>query len=216
MRYIGCNFKLEAAGSLKKSTHKDGNMTDIAGNETPPIAPSQTDMPSSPLYAPVADPPKKKGSSTLKIVLIIVGVCVGLGIIGAGVVGYGVYKMAKSSNITTSAQPVTESDMGVALYPGAESKANVRMTIAGKDMHTASFSTSDPKDQAIAFYQSKLGPDAKSSTSSRGETLMLDKGAGESVLVTVSQSPNMAGGKTQIVVVHATKAAHASQNGSSN
>jgi hypothetical protein len=110
---------------------------------------------------------------------------------------------------------VTESDLGIALYPGAESKANVRMTIAGKDMHTATLLTSDSKDQAVAFYQSKLGPDAKMSTSSRGETLMLDKGAGESVLVTVS--PNVASGKTQIVVVHATKAAApASQNRSSN
>jgi hypothetical protein len=66
-------------------------MTDIAGNETPLIDPSQTYAPSAtPPYAPVVDPPKKKASSTLKIVLIVIGIFVGLGLLGAGVVGYGV------------------------------------------------------------------------------------------------------------------------------
>ncbi len=61
----------------------------------------------------------------------------------------------------------------------------------------------------VAFYQSKLGPDAKTSTSTNVEAFMLDKGTGETVLVTVSQSQSELGGKTQIVITHAKAVAPA-------
>ena len=187
-------------------------MTEIPGNQPPPpfsTDPAQpTTLPPVPPYTPTIYTEPKKGPSALKIVLIIVAIFVGLGLIGVGVVGYGVYKLAKSSNLSTSSQPVTEADLGVPLYPGAEQgKANVRMIIAGKNMLTATLLTSDSKEQVIAFYRSNLGPDAQGTTTSRGETFMVDKGSGESVVVTISQNPTLAGGQTQIVIMHATKAA---------
>jgi flagellar basal body-associated protein FliL len=123
-------------------------MTDIPGNQPPQGYPPQPYPPQQypPPYPPVVYPPPKKGPSALKIVLIIIAIIVGLGIIGVGIVGYGVYRLAKSGNITTSSQPVTASDLGVALYPGAEQKANVRMTIAGKNVLTATFLSADSKD----------------------------------------------------------------------
>jgi len=187
-------------------------MTEIPGNQPPhpfstdPASP--TTPPPVPPYAPTIYTEPKKGPSALKIVLIIVGIFVGLGLIAAGFVGYGVYKLAKSANLSTSSQPVTAADLGVPLYPGAEQgKANVRMIIAGKNMLTATLLTSDSKEQVIAFYRSNLGPDAQGTTTSRGETFMVDKGSGESVVVTISQNPTLAGGQTQIVIMHATKAA---------
>lgn len=196
-------------------------MTDIPGNQPPQGYPPQPYPP--PPYPPVIYPPPKKGPSVLKIVLIIVGIFVGLGLIGAGIVGYGVYKLAKSGNFTTSTQPVSAADLGVALYPGAEQKVNVRMNIAGKDTLTATFLTSDTKDQVAAFYKDQLGPDAKDQPSGNGETFMLKKASGEDVIVTISQQPGMQGGKTQIVIVRATKAAAApatqggtTQGGSTN
>jgi hypothetical protein len=197
-------------------------MTDIPGNQPPQGYPPQPYPPQQypPPYPPVVYPPPKKGPSALKIVLIIIAIIVGLGIIGVGIVGYGVYRLAKSGNITTSSQPVTASDLGVALYPGAEQKANVRMTIAGKNVLTATFLSADSKDQVVAFYQNALGPNAQASSSTNGESFMLDKGAGESVIVTVSQSALRDQGKTQIVVVHTTKAeaaaTPATQGGSTN
>jgi hypothetical protein len=189
-------------------------MTNIPGNQPPQGYPPQ---PYPPPYPPVVYPPPKKGSSALKIVLIIVAIFVGLGIIGAGIVAYGVYKLAKSGNFTTSTQPVTAADLGVPLYPGAEQKVNVRMTIAGKDTLTATFLTSDSKEQVIAFYQSNLDPSAKFTANNNGGTFMLDKATGDAI-VTVSQAPNVEGGKTQIVIVHATKAAATPvpQGGSTN
>jgi hypothetical protein len=184
-------------------------MTNIPGNQPPQGYPPQPYPPQQypPPYRPGVYPPPKKGPSALKIILIIIGIFVGLGLIGVGILGYGVYKIAKSGNLTTSTQPVTASDLGVALYPGAEQKVNVRVTIAGKDTLTATFLTSDSKDQAIAFYQSNLGPNAKFQANNNGATFILDKGSGETDIVTISQSPGLQGGKTQIVIVHTTPAA---------
>jgi len=182
-------------------------MTDISGNQPPQVNPSQPYPPSGSPYPPAVYPPPPKGPSALKIVLIIVAIFVGLGIIGVAVVGYGVYKFARSAHMTTGTQPVSESDLGVPIYPGAEQKAHVRMTIAGKDMLTATFLTTDSKDQVSAFYQDKLGSDARANVNANGETFVLDKGTGELLTVAISSSIGLQGGKTQIVIVHATKAA---------
>ena len=189
-------------------------MTEFPGSQPPPIDPAQPATPPPvPTYVPTIYAEPKKGPSALKIVLIIVAIFVGLGLIGVGFLSYGIYKVVQSSHMTASTQPVTEADLGgVPLYPGAEQgKASVRMTIAGKDMLTANFLTSDSKEQVIAFYQNNLGPDAEVTTTGRGQTFKLDKGAGESVMVTISQNPSLAGGQTQIVIMHATKAAAESQ-----
>lgn len=189
--------------------------TPSAEPAAPPLAPAAVQPPAPPYAPPAAPyaqgvyPPPKKGPSALKIVLIIVGIIVGLGIIAAGFVGYAVYKVAKSANMTTSSQPVTAADLGVPPYPGAVQGKSVRMTIMGKDMITANFVAADPKDQVIAFYKSNL-PGAVEVTSFNGESLRLDKGAGDSVTVSVSDQPGSMVGRTQIVVVNIGKAASSS------
>jgi hypothetical protein len=183
-------------------------MPDIPDNQPQQVIPPQPSAPPVPPYQPVAAPPPKQGSSALKIVLIIVAIFVGIGIIGAGIVGYGVYKVAKAVKMSANtSQPVTESDLGVAIYPGAEQgKGTLHMTIAGKSMVSANYLTSDSKDQVVSFYQNSLGPAARSTATANGETFALNKGSGESVTVTVAQNPAVHGGKTQIVIVHASNA----------
>jgi hypothetical protein len=153
---------------------------------------------------------QKKGTSTLKIVLIIVGIIVGLGIIAVGAAGVAFYKFAKSANMTTSSQPATAADLSVPTYPGSLQGKSLRMTMMGNDMITANFLTSDSKDQVIAFYRNSLGPGAADITSFNAESLKLEKSAGESVMVTVSDQLGGIGGKTQITIVHITKAASSS------
>jgi hypothetical protein len=180
-------------------------MTDIPGNQPPQGYPPQPYPPQQyPPYPPVAYPPPKKGPSALKIVLIIVAIVVGLGIIGVCVAGYGVYRLAKSGNLQTSTQPVTASDLGVALYPGAEQKANVRMTVLGKNILTATFLTSDSKDQVVAFYQNALGPQAQVQTILNETQLTLTTGAGGAVTVKISSGMGVESGKTRIVIARAT------------
>jgi hypothetical protein len=184
-------------------------MTNIPGNQPPQGYPPQPYPPAP--YTPVVYPPPKKGPSALKIVLIIVAIFVGLGIIGVGIACYGVYKIAKSGNLTTSTQPVTASDLGVALYPGAEQKVNVRMTVLGKNVLTATFLSSDAKDQVVAFYQNALGPQAQVQTILNETQFTLNTGAGGLVTVKISPATSVQGGKTQIVIAHVTPAATPSQ-----
>jgi hypothetical protein len=210
----------------EKSADKDETMTEIPGNQPPPplspdpaqpIAPPATPPPVQSYAQPVAAyvpypatgyAAPKQGPSALKIVVIVVGIFVGLGLIGVGFLSYGIYKVMKSSNITASTRQVTEADLGVPIYPGAEQgKASVRMTVAGKDMLTATFLAPDSKEQVVAFYKSSLGPEAEATTSFNGQSFTLDKGAGELVVVSVSEQPGGIGGKTQIVIMHSTKAA---------
>lgn len=206
MRYSFCNSNPHFNGPLKICSAKDFTMPDTPDNQAPQASPSQPYIPPAP---PVVVPPPKQGPSALKIVLIIIAVLFGIGIIGAGVVGYGVYKVAKAVKMSaSSSQPVTESDLGVPIYPGAtQGKGSLHMTIAGKTMTTANFLTPDSQSQVIAFYQNSLGPNARSTTSSNGGTIVLNKGSGETVSITVVQNPSTNGGETQIVIVHAANAA---------
>jgi hypothetical protein len=139
-------------------------------------------------------------------VLIVVAIIVGLGIVAIGIVTYGVYKLAKSGDIHTSTQPVTASDLGVALYPGAEQKANVSATVFGKKILTATFLTSDSTDQVVAFYRNAMGPQAQVKTILNETQLTLDSGAGGLLTVKISSAIGLQG-KTQIVIAHATDAA---------
>lgn len=199
-------------------------MSETPGNQPSAVDPPQPATPAQPYVPPAAPPPyaavapyeqavfppPKKGTSALKIVLIIVGIVVGLGIIAVGAAGVAFYKFAKSSNMTTSSQPVTAADLDVPLYPGAVQGKSVHMTLAGKDMLTATFVTADPKNQVIEFYRSNLGPDAIDTTSFNSESLRLQKSADETVAITVSDQPAGIGGKTQIAIVHITNAAASS------
>ncbi|MGB7265766.1 MAG: hypothetical protein WBC92_09650 [Terracidiphilus sp.] len=191
-------------------------MPDSINNQAPLEGSSQPPPP--PAAQPVAALPPKSGSSALKIILIIVGIFVGLGILAAGVVGYGIYRVAHavhsaadgkiamnlpggtfSANTT---QSVGESDLGIAIYPGAtQGKGALHMTIAGKSMVTANYLTADSKDQVIAFYKDKVGPNAQSMMTDNGAEFNVTNGT-DSIVLTVMQSPNMNDGKTQITIVH--------------
>jgi hypothetical protein len=198
-------------------------MPDTPGSQVPPASSSQPPVPPTtpsfqPVaapppasYQPVTAPPPKQGSSALKIVLIVVGIFVGLGLIGVGVISYGVYKLSHAVHMSDST-PVTESDLGVAIYPGAkQAKGTMRMTLVGKSMITANFLTPDSKDQVMAFYQSNLGPAARSTTNAYGGSLFLTKSSSETVGVTITQNPALNDAETQIVIVHAANASGASQ-----
>ena len=175
----------------------------------------------APPHQPVAAaPPPKQGSSALKIVLIIVGIFVGLGILAAGVVGYGIYKVAHAVKTAANgqisinspgggftantAQTFSASDLGIAVYPGAtQAKGGLHMTIAGKSMVSANFLTSDSKDQVIAFYKDKAGPGAQVMTTDGGGVISVTNG-NDALSITVAQNANSNDGKTQIIIIHTT------------
>jgi hypothetical protein len=197
-------------------------MADLTENPASLGGSAQPYPPPSPAPQPVAAPPPKKGSSALKIILIIVGIFVAIGLVGVGLVGYGIYRVAhavhkdangqisintpKGTISANTANNISESDLGIAIYPGAQqAKGGLRMNIAGKSMVSANFLTSDSKDQVIAFYKEKAGPAAQSIMTDNGAQFILNAGNGDTVTVSIAQIAAMNDGKTQITIIRASK-----------
>lgn len=178
-------------------------------------------QPGAPMYAP-ASVPQSSSSSALKIILIIVAVCVGLGIIGAGVFAFTVWRVAHSIHVSSSGpdgkvtvdtgngsitasdgQNFSASDLGVEIYPGAQNgHGSLKMDLPTGSMITGVFVTSDSKDKVVAFYKDKLGSQASTFDSGSSAVMSVNKGEHESVMVTVSANSGQDDGKTRISIVH--------------
>jgi hypothetical protein len=177
-----------------------------------------------PVLVPPAAAPAKSGTSTVKIVLIVVAIIVGLGMIGVGAFGYFVYRVAHAIKVSSSGGQITlptpggtitanssenfsASDLGTDIYPGAQpGKGSMRMTLPTGSMISAVYVTSDSKDQVLAFYKSKSGSNASVIDTSSGAIVTVNKTDQDSVLVTITSSPSEYDGKTQIHIVHTTNA----------
>ncbi len=72
-------------------------------------------------------------------------------------------------------------------------------------MVTASYLTTDSKDQVFEFYKTQAGPNAQTMLTDSGGEITVTNG-GDSIVVTVTQNPNTNGGKTQIAIVHTANA----------
>ena len=165
--------------------------------------------------------PKSGGSSAVKIILIIVGVFVCLGILAAGVVGYGIWRVSRavhnySANGVTintpggaiTSNPVktyTADELGIDIYPGAQpTKGGLNMTLPTGSMLAANFVTSDSKDQVVAFYKGKVGSNAATMDTADGAYINWNKSTKDSVVISITQKSNQSDGKTQIHIVHTT------------
>jgi len=173
-----------------------------------------------PVPPPVGAPAPKSGSSAVKIILIIVGVIFLLGLLVAGIVGYGIYRVAHSihkdanGEITINTpkgsisanpdQTFTASDLGIAIYPGAtQGKGGLRMTLGSKSMVTANFLTPDSPDKVMTFYKGLAGPNAQIMSTGSGGIITMQSSS-NSVTVTVEQSASENNGETQITIVNTT------------
>lgn len=168
-------------------------------------------------------PARSGGTSAVKIVLIIVAVFVGLAIMAAGVVGYGVWRVSRaihkniangSMTINTpggpitagSAQNFTADELGTDVYPGATptKSGSMKMHLPTGAMISASYLTTDSKDKVVAFYKDKLGSGATSMDFGENAIMSLKKTDHDHVTVTISQQANQEHGETQIHIQHVT------------
>lgn len=175
------------------------------------------------IYNPVPTPPAPPPTSNaLKIILIVVAVFVVLAILVVGAIGYIGWRVSRSihvnpttgeTTITTpggtmsanTSEKFTASDLGTDIYPGAQpAKGGMRMTLPTGLVVAANFLTSDPQDQVVAFYKSKLGSQATSMEFGGNAIVTLKKGNQEQVTVTIAQQANQFDGKTQIHIMHTT------------
>ncbi len=163
--------------------------------------------PSPKIYSEPLPPPESFGvhsgkskSPVVKAVLITVAIFVGLGVIGVGILGFGAWYLAKSVHSVPSAT-FTASDLGIAIYPGAEpSLRGSRMELAGKTILSAAYITTDSADKVIAFYTEKAGPSAHFITTSHGSEFRLTNAPGDFTTVKVMRVPDGSGGRTYIMI----------------
>jgi energy-converting hydrogenase Eha subunit A len=178
-------------------------------------------IPPNPAYPnyPPPQPPPSSSNTVLKIVLIVVGVIVIFGVVVAGVIGYGVYKvshaMHKNANgdvsialptgtISTGASAnLSAADLGVPPYPGASSvnQGSMNMKTPTGSMVTSVFTSTDSADKIIAFYKDKLGD--KASIIQTGNGTMLSSGQNDKDKVMVTVTPQ--DGVSKIVILHMTQ-----------
>ena len=201
--------------------------TPVAAPPQPGFAPVQSGYaPPPPVYPPAAVGTSGArsgggGSTAVKIVLIIVAIFVGIGILGASIVGYGIWRVTHAirvanhgGNITipgsgggsfsvNSSQRFTASELGTDIYPGATTtQGGMRMSTPSGSWITAIYVTSDSKDQVLNFYKSKFGSDSALMETNDAAILTLKKGEKETVMVTISARPNEDNGKTKISITH--------------
>jgi len=187
-----------------------------------PIAPAAAYTPVVVAAQPAPPPPAKSGSSVVKIILIVVLIFIGLGVLGAGAVGFWIWRIAHAVHVSGSGsngqvqintpggsitansdETYTAADLGVDIYPGATvAKGGMKMTMPTGSSVTAIFTTSDSKEQVESFYKSKLGSDATSMDFGPSAILTVKKGDTEQVTVTITSNSSESGGKTQIAISH--------------
>jgi hypothetical protein len=170
---------------------------------------------------PIIVAPPKTGSSTLKIILIVVAIIVGLGILGIGVIGFIGYRIAKSAHVdpngrmtmntpmgtitTTPTDNISAAELGVEIYPGAESThGSMRMEMPNGSGMTGAFLTSDSPAQVLAFYKDKLGSAATVRSILGNTNVHLQINRQESVDVKINAFSNLNNGKTRILITHTT------------
>lgn len=163
--------------------------------------------------------PSGGGNSALKIILIIVGIFVGLGVLSICAVMFGVWRVSRAVHVAnngavtlstpggtiTAGNTVTVSadELGVDIYPGAtHQQGGMTMTTAKGSTVSAVFSTSDPLEKVVDYYKDKLGSGASVFQSDKSAVLSSTSADNKNtVLVTVSEDQSNSG-QTKISIVH--------------
>jgi hypothetical protein len=168
---------------------------------------------------PIIVAPAKSGSGALKIILIVVGIIVALGILGIGIIGFIGYRIAKNVHVdpngrvtmntpmgiitTTPVENISAAELGVEIYPGALSThGSVRMELPNGSGVTGVFHTSDSPSQVLAFYKDKLGSAATVRSILGNTNVHLKINPRESVDVKIHSYSNLDIGKTRIYITH--------------
>jgi hypothetical protein len=171
-----------------------------------------------PVQAPMPAPPPSKGSSSaLKIVLMIVGGIVLIGILGMVTCGIVIHRMVKNAKVTQNGDKVkiespfgsvdtdpeqTVKDLGVDIYPGAQVQKSGTASVSFGPIRTVTgiFESSDSVDKICDFYRSKF-PNATVNSSDQDQCSIISGGPGNSTTVTVQSS----GDGSKITIAKVTK-----------
>jgi hypothetical protein len=169
--------------------------------------------------APVAAAPAPTqggGSGVLKVILIVVGVFVILGVLAVSTVAFIGWRVARNLHVKQDGNHVKiESpfgsmetpqnpeeiarNLGVDVYPGAQAVKNGAATATFAGIHTASatFKSSDSVDQVSAFYKAKF-PNAMVSTSDQNRCTIIAQDQKNMTTINIQADD----GQTKIQITH--------------
>jgi len=176
-----------------------------------------TGTPPTPQAIAPGPPPSTGSSSALKIVLVIVGVIVLIGVLGVATIGIIGYRIAKSARVSHKGDNVkvetpfgsmesstdphkTAEQLGIDIYPGAEVQKDGAAAFTLGSLHTvtAKFESSDPVERVCDFYRSKI-PNATVQSSDQSGCSIVATGEGNSTTIKAHSSGD--GSRFEIVVV---------------
>jgi zinc ribbon protein len=189
-----------------------------AGAAEPPPMMSAAPQP----YAAPGAPPQQS-TSAVKIILIVVGIFVGLGILAGAAVMFGVWSLARAvktdpsgdkvsistpmGSMTVGKTQVTEEELGIPIYPGAEpEQGSMRLGSAKGSMETFVFRTKDSPQRVIEFYRDKMGDKMEYLTTPQGGMITSAKSEKEGYMITVGKDDDK--GDTVISVMRGISNEH--------
>jgi hypothetical protein len=155
-----------------------------------------------------------QGSGALKVILIVVGVIVLLGILSVASVGFFAWRVARHAHIqqngnnvkvdtpfgsveTTQDPAVAARNLGVDLYPGAEVQRNGSASASFGGVHTATLNSesTDSVDKISSFYKTKF-PNAMVTSSDAGRCTIISNDNKTMITINIEAK----GDKTKIMI----------------
>jgi hypothetical protein len=171
-------------------------------------------------YAQPAAVSPPSGNSGVKIVLIIAGVLVGIVVLVALVIGFGVWRISRTVHTTangvTFSTPgggtvvagnvaVSDADLGIASYPDAvHEKGGMQIKTPNASVVSAIYSTPDPVSKVMDYYKGKLGGNISVMQTGSGTVLTAGEHGQETTMVTIVPDASDSS-KTKIIVTHTIK-----------
>ncbi|MGA7218312.1 MAG: zinc ribbon domain-containing protein [Candidatus Sulfotelmatobacter sp.] len=204
----------------------------ILASSLPPVAPpapvgSVPQATPVSAVAPVAAS-QPAGGSALKVILIVVGVIVIVGILAAASVGFFVWRVAHHTRIRHNGEDVrvetpfgtvqstkdpqaAARDLGVDVYPGADvlKEGSASATFGGVHTAALNFETPDSVDKVCGFYKPKF-PNAMVVTSNENQCTIVSND--QKNMITINARTE--GAKTKIAISKVSKSD--ASNSSSN
>jgi len=178
---------------------------------SPAASASSSNQPAT--AAPPPTPPQGS-SNALKIVLIIVGVILVIGVLGVGALTFVGLRIAKHTHVKQEGEHVkvetpfgtvestkdpeqAAKDLGIDIYPGAEVRQNGAASATLGNLHSvnAEFESDDPVDKVCSFYKSKF-PNATVNTSDEHHCTIVS--ALPPNVITINVEPNGDGSRFQV------------------
>ncbi|HWP85423.1 MAG TPA: zinc ribbon domain-containing protein [Terriglobia bacterium] len=179
------------------------------------LSPAPPAVASSPA-ATRAVPGSSSSSSALKIVLIVLGVFVGLGLLAGAAVIFGLWGLSRAVKVEPGGEKVsistpmgtmtagkavmTEAELGLPIYPGATAEeGSLRLGTAQGSMGAYAFRTPDAPEQVLEFYRSRLASRVDIVTTGQGGIITAAPSEKEGFMISVARDEDR--GDTIISIV---------------